>query len=821
MFAPLQSPALSQRSSCEDDEESSDESGSEDSEDHGLQAGIEELNDPAGIDEAEDTAPASHIEHIQLTQAFIEEIKRATIDNDKLDDEVKHRLRHPAEDVIDLSSDPDLRFSLDLYMSCANASEATYNSIRDSIKRRFPDMDILSHYQAKKKISEITGVVSVSDDMCVNSCHAFTGPYADRDTCATCSEPRYTIVNPGMPSEKRVPRKQMCTIPLGPQIQALRRSVHGANSMRYREQKIKQFCDSFLDLEDDLDAIYDDIFCGSDILDLCEALDSTSDDTTVIFSLDGAQLYKNKKSDTWIAIWIITNYDPKTRYRSKHVLPAAIVPGPEKPKNIDSFLFRTFHHLSAIQREDNGAGIKVYDAIKKEVVSSRTCLLCATADAVGLTDLDGRVGHHGRHGCRKGCPFQGRHKPSSGHYYSAHLKPNNYSIPDCNQPDFDFRNLQHQLSPDDYNRLLRIVMESQNQGEYERNRKNTGISKPSILSGLLASHTLMLPLCFTLDLMHLWFNLAELLLALFRGTILCEATDSRLSWDWAPFMSDNIWKSHGKLVASATKFFPSFFHRPPRNPAEKISSGYKATEYHLYVFGLGPGFFRQVLPKKYWRNFCKLVRGVRILTQRAITGKQAQEAHSYLVQFVEEYENIYCQRRVDRLHFARPCVHSLVHVGLELYRVGNGIHTDQFTMERAIGEYGKNIRQPSNMFGALNQIALRKAEINALKSICPELDNDLTSKFPRHSYDIGDGHLLLRPREEMAHAFSAAEIRAIQCVCNADKRQKWGRLQLPSGHVARSVYSENRRQSENKRNTRNVKVQKYTVTIIHSVLNIA
>ena len=37
----------------------------------------------------------------------------------------------------------------------------------------------------------------------------------------------------------------------------------------------------------------------------------TSDDTTVIFSLDGAQLYQNKKSDTWIAIWIIVEYDPK------------------------------------------------------------------------------------------------------------------------------------------------------------------------------------------------------------------------------------------------------------------------------------------------------------------------------------------------------------------------------------------------------------------------------------------------------------------------------------------------------------------------------
>lgn len=698
-------------------EESEDEDSSHDTGEEDLQAQTEALRSLArhalDSDEESDSgdedaphSPALRIEHLKLAQEFIEEINKATLDNGKLDPDAMYRLCHPTEDVIDLS-DPDLRFSLDLYMSCTNASESTYNGVRDSIKRRFPTLEVLSYYQANKTISEVTGVVSVSDDMCINSCHAFTGPFSDRDTCIVCSEPRYTTVNRSRASEKRLPRQQMCTIPLGPQIQALRRLVHGANAMRYREQKIHEFCNTFQGLEDELDAIYDDIFCGSDVLDLCEDLKLTSDDTTVIFSLDGAQLYQNKKSDTWIAIWIVTNYNPKTRYRSKHVLPAAIVPGPNKPKNLDSFLFRTFHHLSAIQREDNGAGMKVYDAIKKEVVSSQTALLCATADAVGLTEIDGRVGHHGKHGCRKGCPFQGHHKPNSGHYYSAHLKPNNYSVPGCDHPNFNFRQFEHQLSPEAYNANLLTVVCSQTQGDYKRNRKNTGISKLSILSGLPPSHILTVPLCFTLDSMHLGTNIMDAMLSLWRGSIPCEATDSKRNWDWAlQLMDNNIWQAHGKLVALATKFFPSFFHRPPRNPAEKLSSGYKATELYLYVFGLGPGFFRQVLPKKYWRNFCKLVRGFRVIMQRSISGQQARDAHSYLIQFVEEYENIYYQRRADRIHFNRPCFHMVVHAPHEILRVGNAIHTDQFTMERAIGELGQNIRQPSNPYGALTQLAL-------------------------------------------------------------------------------------------------------------------
>ena len=692
-------------------------------------------------DEDFETLPTpSQIENVKLAQSFIELIKNATLENGKMDKAATYRLRNPNTDPIDLS-DPDLRFSLDLYLSCMNASEATYNEVRLSILRRFPTMNILSYHLAKKEVTDISGVVSVLDDMCINSCHAFTGPFADLDSCTICSEPRYTYVSSGR-SQKRVPRQQMCTFPLGPQIQALRRSVEGADAMSYRDRKTVEILKDFEQLIDPTDAVYDDIFCGEDLRKLSKELNLTSDDTTVILSLDGAQLYQNKKSDTWIAIWIVAEYNPKTRYRSKRILPAMVTPGPNKCKIMDSCLYRSLHHLSAIQKENNGAGIKVYNAAKDAAVSSRTILLFATSDAPGLVEVDGRVGHHGTHGCRKGCPMKGRHKPSSGHYYAAHLQPNNCDIEDCNHPDFNLHDFVFQLSPEEYNTKLTIVIESIDQHSYERNCKLTGISKPSILSGLYPSYMLSIPLCFTNDTMHLFgLNIGELLIPVWRGTFKCESTDDRATWDWATLVGAT-WQSHGKLVAAATKFFPSFFHRPPRNPTEKISSGYKATEYYLYLFGLGPGFFRAVLPKKYWTNFCKLVRGVHIIMQRRITGKQTQEAHSYLVQFVEEYEHLYYQRRMDRLHFARPCLHTLLHTAPEVLRVGNGSLTDQYTMERAIGELGKGIRQPSNPYGNLCQLSLRRAQANALKAACPQLNDDLPH-LPRYSEDLGAGYVLL------------------------------------------------------------------------------
>jgi len=392
------------------------------------------------------------------------------------------RLRNPSTEPVDIS-DPDTRLSLDLFMACRNASESTYTGVRHAILRRFPDIGILSHYSVKKLVSNTSGVDSIVDDMCINSCMAFVGPWADLQTCPECSEPQYDP-NRSTRSSKKIPRQQVCTIPLGPQLQALRQTPSGATALLYRDHKLRETIEKFSSLSSVGDRIYDDIFCGSDICQFAEDVKMGPNDITVSFSLDGAQLYQNKKSDTWIGIWMVNDFDPITRFKLKHVLPAIVIPGPNKPKNIDSFLFRSFYHLSALQRENNGTGMRMWDAAQEAVILSRILFLFRTADALGLTELDGRVGHHGALGCRMGCNTKGRHKPNSGHYCAAHLCPNNYFVEDCKHPDYDFQMIPKVSSPEVYVANIAKVIASRDQGDYERNRKETGLSKPSILGGL-------------------------------------------------------------------------------------------------------------------------------------------------------------------------------------------------------------------------------------------------------------------------------------------------------------------------------------------------
>jgi len=182
----------------------------------------------------------SRIENIFFTQQLIYELKNATLDNDKLDQNVIDQLRNPITEPVDIS-EPDIRLSLDLFMACSNASDAIYTGVRKSFVRRFPHVNVLSHYLAKKLVAEISGVVSVFDDMCSNSCTAFVGPLAQAKECPECREPRYRVKKSG----KEVPRQQACTIPLGPQLQALRRSPQDAAALMYRDKKMNEILEEF------------------------------------------------------------------------------------------------------------------------------------------------------------------------------------------------------------------------------------------------------------------------------------------------------------------------------------------------------------------------------------------------------------------------------------------------------------------------------------------------------------------------------------------------------------------------------------------------
>jgi hypothetical protein len=750
----------------------------------------------------------AQLDDLKLSMNFVRFLQNASLDDREiLDEETVGRIRNPPEELPDIS-DPDLRLSLDLFLSVSNSSQETYNSVKKAILRRFPDIKMLSHEQVKSRVAQLSGVVPVTSDMCPNSCLSYVGPLAHLDTCSMCGEPRYDPIQLAT-NNKKIPRQRFDTIPIGPQLQALWRDPVSATNLQYRRNRTCEILEE-LKRNGGRMSCYEDLLHGSDYLHAVGDGRIKEGDMVLMLSLDGAQLYRNKASDCWMYIWVIFDHSPDVRYKKRYVLPGAFIPGPNKPKNFDSFLYPGFHHLAALQKE----GFRIWDGARKTTFISRPFFALGNADGPGMTYLSGFVSHHGKNGCRLYCSLQGRHKPGGSHYYPALLKPLNYTVDGCNHDDVPASDISPGSSERYYDNLQELLRSS-NETQYRKRRLKTGLTKPSLLLGLPNKHSFGIPGCFGLDIMHLVaLNIPDLLISLWRASLDCEKTDSVNTWDWA-VLKGEIWKKHGQEVAAATPYLPGSFDRPPRNPAEKVNSGYKAWEFLMYIYGLGPGLFYNILPGVYWKNFCKLVLGVRILSQHKILATDLCKAHKSLNEFCDEFELLYYKRRINRLHFIRPALHTLRHLAPEVQCVGPLACSSQWTLERTIGNLGEEIRQPSNPFANLSQRGIRRCQVNALQAMFPFLD-PVVSTLPRGAIDLGDGYVLLRAMERNPHPVRECEIGAFRTYMRSEGEMvpdnwhpvitRWARLRLPNGLIARSAWKEKLKPLERVRIARVCKV---------------
>ena len=710
---------------------------------------------------------------------------------------------NPPQEVWNLD-DPQLRLSFQIYLSLsAHSSEATYEEIRSSIKKCYPASTMLSFDQVRNRLKRITGILPLHFDMCINTCLAYTGTFSTLTECFFCGERRYEKHHDIDP---KVPRRQFVTLPLGPQLQALWRHPVSVAKLRDRVRRTKIFL-AQRNTDGGVQDYYD-ICSGSEYLDRVESGQISDNDMLLILSMDGAQLYRNKESDTWFGIATLIDFAPEIRHAREMVLPTFVIGGPNPPKHYDSFLFPTFAHLSACQK----LGLQIWDTSAH--VSFNTCpwFCFGTADTVGMAELNGWVGHHGRNGCRILCPMPGRHKPGAGTYYPAMLKPHGPLPPGSSHPDIDINSITTP-SLEEYNERLSYVLGSTSMRDYERRRKATGICKPSIVSALPKS--IPVPKCFPADTMHLFgLNISQLLVSLWRGGIDHAQDDDPATWPFAILRDNVVWQAHGASVAGAGLYLPVCLEsRVPRNPAEKISSGYKAVEYLVYVFGLCPGLLHHLLPQKFYQHFCKLVFATRVIHRHHKTKDELLAAHQAFLEFVYEFEVLYYKRNLARLHFIRPCIHALTHIVPEHFRLGSLTELSQWTMERTIGNLGEEIRLHSDPYANISQRVIERARVNALYALAPDLFN-ISEKLPSGACDIGENYMLLGPRER--HEMELTTLEAFKMfsdehhwrIKNGDSFEidRFARLLLPNGQTARSWWHEKKRPAEKVRIARNVKV---------------
>ncbi|KAK2462167.1 hypothetical protein APHAL10511_005799 [Amanita phalloides] len=283
-----------------------------------------------------DPWPQPALPKLTLAKDMIENIRAAHLEDD-LNEEMLANLRSPPKEP----EVPDklTLFAMSIFNQLISCSERVYEGVRATIQQ-FTGCKLHMHHVVKSKIECTTRVTQLQTDMCINSCVAFTGPFKELDKHPKCNEHRYKENNR---TKKMQPRKQFYTIPVGPQIQAMWRTPEGADHMRYCDWKMAEIIETILATGKILKF---DVLHGLEYLKACCAGKITPDDTLLMFSLDGAQLYHDKESDCWFAIWVVLNLSPDLCYQKVYILLHFLSLAPTSQTTCNLFFYR----LSGISR---------------------------------------------------------------------------------------------------------------------------------------------------------------------------------------------------------------------------------------------------------------------------------------------------------------------------------------------------------------------------------------------------------------------------------------------------------------------------------------
>ncbi|OBZ68340.1 hypothetical protein A0H81_11892 [Grifola frondosa] len=132
----------------------------------------------------------SEVDDICIAKEFRKQLRTAQLEKSGLSKQNIFRLQNSEEAELDID-DPILCLSLDIFLAISNASEQTYMDVHDALMHYHPSCEIYSHDKIKRVIWDLSGIDSMAIYMCVNTCLAYTGPFAEMDKCPHCGELRY------------------------------------------------------------------------------------------------------------------------------------------------------------------------------------------------------------------------------------------------------------------------------------------------------------------------------------------------------------------------------------------------------------------------------------------------------------------------------------------------------------------------------------------------------------------------------------------------------------------------------------------------------
>jgi hypothetical protein len=493
-------------------------------------------------------------------------------------------------------------------------SEETWKKIMYTYHRH----NIPSLKVTKARVEFLAAYRPVSYDCCVNSCLCYVGPHEMKQICPYCKEPRKN-------GSGRA-RKSFTYSPITPRLKAFFKNPEMITQMQYRADFVHD------------QSIVKDIFDGETYQHLKEKnvsiggvsqphkFFSDERDIALGLSLDGFCPFKRRNQTCWPLILFNYNLPPDIRFLLHNILCVGVIPGPQKPKDADSFIYPL-----VIELLDFLGGIATFDVERNELFALHAYLIVTFGDIPAISMIMRMKGHNAIFPCRM-CLIKGVRVPdtrNTSHYvplYRANHPDVEEEVPVYDPADLPLRTHKQFLDQ------ARHVQFAPSSAEEQRRAKACGIKGIPVLS-LLPS--LFFPQSFPFDFMHLiWENLLPNLVLLWTGKFK-GLDEGRESYE----LGAGVWEAIGEATKASGSTIPAAYAtaRPP-NVAEETSAC-TADSWSFWALYLGPVLLKGRFQKAiYYKHFVELIKLLRLCLQFEISEEECLEIRDGFRDWVKNFE---------------------------------------------------------------------------------------------------------------------------------------------------------------------------------------
>jgi hypothetical protein len=467
-----------------------------------------------------------------------------------------------------------------------------------------------SKHVLRAKAQGLAGVEPLRFDCCPNSCVCFAGHYTSLEKCPRCNEPRFEVDSHG----KRKPRSQFFYIPLIPRLIAYLKSPHVASEMQYRGQ------------HQHIPGLFRDIFDGENYQALRNAPVTVHGiptnppatyfqdprDVALGLSTDGYGIFTHGQATAWPLILFNYNLPPEIRFHSDNLLALGVIPGPNKPADMDSFLIPLAQELFQL-----ATGVEAYDVLSSSRFRLRAFLLIVFGDFPAVSMLMKMKGVNGIFPCRA-CKIEAVSVPTDSNRTGTYYVPLSTDLAGLGRSHGE---LMAQAD---------LIDKASTKAEAEKLSKDFGIKGRSILSAI---DSLSFPQSFPFDYMHVaWENVMDTLVTLWSGDYkgLDEGTCSY-------HIDKAAWKEVGARGAAASSTIPSTFGPRIPNIFEK-GSFMSADMWSFWTRFLAPVLLRDSFKEpECYDHFIDLVYLLGVCLQHEISTAEVGAIKSGFINWIEGY----------------------------------------------------------------------------------------------------------------------------------------------------------------------------------------